>query len=204
VATIDQVVASLPRPCSSTVLPGDPDSPAIYLPDEHHGPGDVIDDNIANAKYLVSAAGVQIIGVEGYSSEFDRYTGTAAHVDTHPPARVPGATSVSGATRFADTVCHDAHVVGVDSEGYCTEILVECRKDDMVASHPAQHGRSMHFVLALREEAERAGLSGDMAINCGAAHNDHIMSMARDRARQPAWWPHQARFCRLRSNAFPS
>ncbi|MHB1094730.1 MAG: hypothetical protein ACYC3F_00985 [Gemmatimonadaceae bacterium] len=192
-----------PRAC---VVEGPAGAPKVFLLDEFHGSPSTITQNLAIAAALFATEGVEMAGVEDYYSKDDFYDGDKSHAVNHRTSVLPGAEHSQSPTVFGARLCSAGSlVVGVDSTGWESEILTDIAACDPLlgaGEHIAQIERSQHFVRALIREREERSLKGNALINCGSAHNGHIVSIAMSGARRPPWWP-EVTFIRLRAPAHP-
>ena len=199
---IAPIIASLPHAPSADVVPGAPDAPVVWLLDEYHQHEASIGQNIDIALALLAQDAAGLVGVEDYYAEDDLYDGGEAYVEPHPPSDLPQAASADEPSRFAMAVYAVGHaVIGVDSEAWVNQFLGE-PGGGPVGDHPAQWGRSMHFLRSLLSQYAARNASGNVILNCGSNHNTHLVLVARA-AVKPAWWP-DLTLVRLRAPAYPA
>lgn len=203
-SSLAERLSLLPNSPLATMGPDGAEGPIVFLLDEDHGIPQVVDENVAIADVLVKEFGVTVIGVEDYPARSDYW-----NVDQpQPPSFLQAMPRQPHTQRRFEKAMRSCEylVVGIDSAGWIEQILNEHSVSPAmdVAKHHGQVERSKHFVRAIFDEYRARSLTGNALINCGANHNDHIMSIALGRAEErPSWWP-DAVFVRLRPPSLPS
>jgi hypothetical protein len=190
-----------------TLLRESPNSPVVYLIDKRHQHAQSTEENIENARLLVQAANVRLVGVEGYEGgrEFDYLAG--AYTDVEVQGEIRPETLIGDYPDFAQAIAEEnATVVGVDCRGLCDHMEVQVADGQWQAAqigiHPNQEARSRHFLATLFGERARLGLVGNLILNGGRNHNDHLAAMiANDQINAVAGTP--ATYIRLRAPSFP-
>jgi len=181
------------------------DAPVFFLLDEQHDSPQTIAQNVDIAVALFASEGVEIAAVEDYYAKVDFYHGSASAAVNHPISELPNADHVQLPSTFGASVCGAGRlVVGVDSEGWEDEILAAataCYPLLTAGEHYGEVERSKHFLRALLEERAERLFTRNALINCGSAHNGHILSLTKSGDLRPEWWPGVS-FVRLRAPAF--
>lgn len=153
----------------------------IFLFDENHdNPNDCFNKNIENAKELIDKANIGLIGVEGITGgkEWDQYNECYTNKNE-------GQTKISTHLEFASSILeeHPNLVVGVDSFGLCGKIESDFAVNHPrainreVRTHPFQKERSKHFIRTLIDIKKNKNIVGNMILNCGSDHNNHIRDL---------------------------
>lgn len=177
--------------------------PTVYLIDEYHRCDRCTDESIDAARQLFRD-GVEIAGVEGYEGGrcYDDYKN--AYVEKRVPAGIGEEARIGDYPRFASALDSAGHlVVGVDCRGLSNMIetdLYDGTWEGTIADHPNQRRRSEHFVRTLNEEAQSRSLAGDLLLNAGAAHNDHIVELLQTDSLPDGWPDYQ--YVRIRCASF--
>lgn len=159
------------------LLPGT-DIPIVFLIDENHGSPECIQQNIANAKELLSKAGVMLVGVESHAGgkEWDGHEGRYnSRFDLGEDKN-----AVSNCPGFANEMrSSSARVLGVESRSMSDEQQGDfCVGGSWYGKpekdHPLNERRSEHFLRTLFDLRRTHGLSGNLVLNAGGDHNSHI------------------------------
>jgi hypothetical protein len=199
--SLSDLLAELPHKPQFSLVHGPLAAPVLFLLDEDHGSPDTIEQNIDVARALLEQGMVRLVGVEDYYAENDLYDGELAQAVSHPPSQLPHAAHAPAPSPFAMRIFNAGWpVVGVDSEGWETEFLMDPGVGP-VGAHPAQRGRSMHFLRSLLAQLAKQSELGNVLLNCGSNHNEHILEAARA-TEKPTWWP-PLTVVRLRVPAHP-
>lgn len=166
--------------------------PIVFLIDESHGHAASTQQNIANVDQLLEHADVRLIGVESH------------HVDDVGMGdQCSDVVDPTFANQFNG---HEhADVAGVESAelfGVMNDDTVEMPVGE-IAVYPMNYLRSYYFLMALFRHRRRRGLGGNMVLNAGRNHIDHIRQLV-------AWGgAHQlagtaASYIHIRATAFPA
>jgi len=165
--------------------------PVLFLIDEHHTTPDCITQNIANLTELVAKAGVKLIGVESHM------LGDASPVtacNDHPEV----------ANNFLGQA--GVTVVGVESAELFAQMEEDIYNGRWVAgakTHPNNYLRSYSYLAGLFRLRREKNLDGNLALNAGRAHIDHIAEMVRcGRADELAG--QAVHYVRVRATAYPT
>lgn len=173
-----------------------PDAPTVFLLDEHHGCGPLIDDNVAIAKTLIRIAAVALIGVEGCEGD---------EISLGDLMNMHSNRFFGGRPRFASAMlaCPGIEVVGVDSPKLCNEITDDCQQGKGIAkSHPSQMKRSEYMVNTMHQKLKVRPTIKAAIINAGADHNDRIQAIVLG-VKDENCGAVSASFVRVRSSQFP-
>ena len=165
--------------------------PVLFLIEEHHTTPECIAQNIANLTQLVANADVKLIGVESHVLG-DAAPGTVCN--DHP--------------EVANTFLNQAGVtvVGVESAELCNQIEEDIFDGFWATganTHPNNYLRSYFYLAGLFRFRRERGLDGNLALNAGRAHIDHIEKMVRcGRADELAG--QAVAYVRVRATAYPA
>jgi hypothetical protein len=166
--------------------------PILFLLDENHNDTVSITKNVENALQLVSDASVVIIGVETYAGgkewcrETQNYVTDDVNEKEYRELDIPSHTN--SYPQFADTIKkqHPDKIYGVESIGMFNKIIEESsmvektERDEFVNSHKLHFERSKHFIKSLFEDFVSINTTGNLILNCGSDHNNHIESWIKD------------------------
>ena len=162
-------------------------APIVFLFDEHHGnKNDCIIKNIENAKSLINNVNIALIGVESLAggTEWDEETGDYVTDDLNE--KYYKEVIINGwknnCTTFCDALSiNNSHlIIGVESVGMMNKIEVDIYNDNpadisnAITNHPLSKLRSKHFIKTLLEHYSSKQLTGNLILNCGSNHNEHI------------------------------
>jgi len=173
------------------------DFPTIFLIDEHHSSGDLIDDNIVIARTLIRIAGVTLAGVEGCAGSRI----TLQDLKNPFVGRCFG-----GRHRLTAAILGSSglEVVGVDSQELCNQISGDCQQGKWTPdTHPSQELRSVHMVTRLIQTIRERGNVQAAILNGGARHNADIEAIVRGLKRHDID-AEGVSFIRVRSRLFPN
>jgi hypothetical protein len=177
--------------------------PTIYLIDEYHNCDACAEESIAAAARLF-LSGVVLAGVEGYEGGWQYDADNESYLDTRVDADCAETRRIGDYPRFARALLRrNLRVVGVDCRGLADKIetdLFDGVWTGAIALHPNQRRRSDHFIRTLVEERTRRRLDGDLILNAGRAHNDHIADALKN-GPLPTGWP-DWQYVRLRCSSF--
>ena len=182
--------------------------PTVYLIDEHHHHNGSIDDNIRIANHLIANNNVRLIGLESHYGGYEYDNGT--HRYDYNCYRDPLATVdniANNCLRFEEgLVGNNFILVGVENEGLSTEMEIEVATNPLYGGHPQLHVnniyRSIHFIKTLFEEYRRRNVDGNIILNCGSNHNNHIQMFIEQRIIDGITGT-PANYIRIRSALFP-
>lgn len=163
-------------------------APIVFLFDEHHGNlNNCIDKNIQNAEILITNANIALVGVESLAGgkEWDEETEDYVVDDSNERYYKEYILKdwKSNCTKFSDEVIKISHeiVLGVESVGMMNKVEVDIIDSNpidqsaAIRSHPLTRLRSKHFISTIGEKYKRDNLNGNIILNCGSEHNDHII-----------------------------
>ncbi len=162
-------------------------APIVFLFDEHHGnENDCIIKNIENAKSLIRDGNIVLIGVESLAggTEWDEETGDYVTDDLNEKYYKEviinrwknNCTTLSDALSIENTHM----IIGVESVGMMNKIEVDIYIDNpvdirnFITKHYLSKLRSKHFIKTLLEHYSSKQLIGNLILNCGSNHNEHI------------------------------
>jgi hypothetical protein len=177
-----------------------PNQPIVFLIDESHGHAPSIGENIANVQQLIDHANVRLIGVESHHPS-DMGIGDQAS----------DLVEATFANHFNDlpgvVVAEQDEMLNV--RGVESRELFELMEQDTVdipeadrAVYPVNYLRSYYFLLALFRHRRRLELDGNLVLNAGRNHIDHIRQLvAQGGAQQLAGTA--ASYIHIRATAFP-
>ncbi|WP_396194988.1 hypothetical protein [Flavobacterium sp.] len=167
---------------SVEILSLTPNTPIVFLIDEHHkNLNGCIDTNIENTKELIEKANVVLVGVESlaggieWNKENERYVEDDSDVKLYNFYK---STWTNGCTTFADSISinHNNKVIGVESMGMMDKIIENIYNGLFtdVTEDPINLERSKHYIKTLFENRIELNLQGNLILNCGSNHNSHI------------------------------
>jgi hypothetical protein len=184
-----------------------PNAPVVFLIDEYHGDERSTKENISHATALVKHARVTLIGVESHSGgfEWDQFTEDYVYdCDNDPPFDTgEDETPVNTWPMFAEaTRLLSAKIVGVESWGMFAKQDSECKTVEEVRAHPLNAQRSEHFIKTLFELHARNGSVGNLILNAGSEHHNHIANWIADGSIK-AKAGQKASYVRIRAGSYP-
>lgn len=175
-------------------------SPIVFLIDERHHNVCHINENIVIAKNLLAYCNVNLIGVEGYNggvlynAALERTNSHhSAHITVHydrfkithqrlgePQQEIP----IGNDQQFSNAMIPEGRlVVGVDCEGFSDKALGIDTEDFIQPENRQEYSlrRSRHFIETLFWEYRKEDITGNLILNCGSHHNEHIRNMILQR-----------------------
>ena len=170
--------------------------PIVFLFDENHdNPNNSIESNIENAKSLIRNAFVKLIGVESLAGgkEWDEESEDFVKNDDNIKWYTKGLKDYkSRCTLFVDGLSSNckAKIYGVESIGMISKIetdvydnCIDMSTDEQsvyIENHHLHVERSKHFIRTISEEYNSRKLMGNIILNCGLNHNNHIENWVND------------------------
>ena len=200
----DRFIETLMELCGSMkVLLSEPDAPIVFLIDERHKHVESTDENIANARVLVRDADVTLIGVESHEGgcKWDDLAGDYSKWDYH---NGEDAQAINDWPNFADAMRRSAwKVVGVE----CSYLFDQQQGDFLFSNTQIQENRlnpdrSKHFIRTLLDLRSRNNLMGNLILNAGSEHQNHIEEWINDGTIESIAGQ-KASYVRLRASAYP-
>lgn len=175
-----------------TELQANAGNPVVFLIDERHDHNASIAQNVTNAEHLVEHANVLLIGVESH------------HMDD---AGLGGQCSDEIDPVFAT---HLVDVEAVTVAGVESRELFELMNDDtagltaaQIAVYPLNFLRSYYFLMALFRHRRQRAIAGNMLLNAGLNHINHIRQLIQwGGVQQLAGMP--ASYVHIRATSFPA
>jgi hypothetical protein len=165
----------------------------LFLFDESHDNiNDCIDKNIENARILLFSANITLVGVESLAGGKEWDEDDQKYVPDNSNEKYYAEYILkdwkNNCTRFCDELCksNPQVVVGVESVGMMNKIEVDLYDNNSVDSikaikeHPLQVERSRHFISTLFDVFGSRSCCGNIILNCGSDHNNHIEEWIRN------------------------
>lgn len=182
--------------------------PTVFLIDEHHNHNFSTDNNIEIARDLISNNSLRLIGVESHYGGYKYDNGTRRYENEYCEAEVCTHTIANTYTRFIDELSNENVIrIGVESEGLSDQIVFDAIENPIYRSQPYLHVnsifRSIHFIITLFEEYKRRNIAGNLMLNCGSNHNNHIQMFIEQHIIDGITLT-PASYYRIRSTLFPN
>ncbi len=182
--------------------------PIVYLIDERHHHNDSIDDNIRIANQLIANNNVRLIGLESHYGGYEYDNGENRYkYKAYVKALATSDNIANDCLRFEEGLIGENFTkVGVENEGLSTKMEVEVSSNPLYGGRPQLHinniYRSLHFIITLFEEYRRRNIDGNLILNCGSNHNNHIQKFIEQRIIDGITGT-PASYYRIRSEYFP-
>ncbi len=155
--------------------------PSVYLIDEYHHHDISTNDNIQIARHLIRNNNVSIVALEGCFGGYEYHNGYHKYeFENYVNCDVILELCDSDYTVFYEGIRNENVVkIGVDNQGLSDEISADTAFGASVPEHRNQLLRSKHFIITLFHEYKARNLTGNLILNCGSSHNDHILDMVK-------------------------
>ena len=157
----------------------DGSGPIVYLFDEDHDNLEIKQKNAENALKLLDNGNVKLIGVESKLGGRNWNENEEAYDEE----RYDESLRMSKSKEFEEFIIakHPDKIFGVESIGMFNkigELIAKGKLDSKkMDDHPINKLRSQHFITTLFEWRRKLNKGGNMILNCGITHNDHIADM---------------------------
>ncbi len=162
----------------SEIIRFEENAPIVFLFDENHdNPNNSIERNIKNAEILIRFANIKIIGVESLAGGVEWDTEKESYIEEVEVDKWYKKTLdeySSNCTIFSDEISikNTQLIYGVESTGMHDKIFEVQEKPEKI--NKLHELRSRHFIKTLSELYTKNDSKGNLILNCGINHNNHI------------------------------
>lgn len=153
--------------------------PIVFLFDEEHNNDKCAENNIANAIELILKAKVEVIGVESHFGGRFWDKSENAYDDDEPYDEGKKELPKNDYPYFADRLRnkYKDYIFGVESFEIASSFELDAKGD---TTSPLNLMRTEHMVLTLFEHRTRINSNGNLILNCGQNHINHIETWIRN------------------------